>query len=149
MPGVVTIGLDNPWDPQEVSAVTLRKVRTHVARGAFTLMEMLVVVAIIVMLAGLGAWGYMKYLDNAKVQKAKMDCVHISEAVEGYYVQNGTYPSSLQELTQSGNGQKAYLDPKEIIDPAGQQYRYDPNMQSATGKPKISTVILGQEVSNW
>jgi general secretion pathway protein G len=129
--------------------VTFRKVRTNVARAAFTLMEMLVVVAIIVMLAGVGAWGYMKYLDNAKIQKAKMDCVHISEAVEGYYATTGQYPTNLQELTQAGNGQKAYLDPKEIIDPAGQPYHYDPSLQSPTGKPKISTVILGTEVSNW
>jgi general secretion pathway protein G len=129
--------------------VSLRKVRTNVARAAFTLMEMLVVVAIIVMLAGLGTWGYMKYLDNAKIQKAKMDCVHISQAVESYYLATGSYPSSLQELTQAAGGQKAYLDPKEIFDPAGQQYHYDPNVQSATGKPKISTVIIGQEVSNW
>jgi general secretion pathway protein G len=128
--------------------VSLRKVRTNVKRAAFTLMEILVVVAIIVLLAGLGTWGYMGYLERARLNRAKADCVHISEAVETYNLTNGNYPGSLQELTQQTGGMKAFLEPKDIIDPWGKQYSFDPNSQTATGRVKVFTVYNGQEISN-
>jgi general secretion pathway protein G len=130
--------------------VLLRKVRINDPRAAFTLMEMLVVVAIIVMLAGLGTWGYMRYLETARLQKAKMDCVHISQAVEAYNLETGQFPSTLQELTQPVAGRKAFLEQNQLQDPWGKPYNFDPNQQSATGKPKVFTIPPGgQEINNW
>jgi general secretion pathway protein G len=110
-------------------------------------MEVLVVVAIIVMMAGL-ALGMMRYLEMAKVNTAKARANTISTAVEAFNLQMGNYPTTLQELTQPSSGMKAFLEPKDIIDPWGKPYQYDPAVQSATGKVKISTVYNGQEISN-
>jgi general secretion pathway protein G len=129
--------------------VTLRKVRNNAVRAAFTLMEMLVVVAIIVMLAGLSTWGYMRYLETAKASKAKMDCSHISQAVESYNIETGSYPNTLQELTQPQGTKPAYLSEKDLLDPWNRPYSYDPNAKNALGKPKIFTTSSGVEINNW
>ena len=122
------------------------------ARHAFTLMEMLVVVAIIVMLAGLGAWGYMRYLENARESKAKLDVTHIGQAVEAYKVEMGDYPDSLQTLTQPYENKPAPLEAKDIVDPWNQPYVYEPqNLNPATFRPKVysSHPVANGTISNW
>jgi general secretion pathway protein G len=114
-------------------------------------MEMMIVIAIIVMLAGLGAWSYMRYLENARESKAKLDITHIGEAVEIYNSESGDYPENLQILTQPSDGKHAYLEVKDIVDPWGQQYQYEPqNRNPATGRPRISSTHQGgTPIANW
>jgi len=129
--------------------VSLRKVRNKVVRAAFTLMEMLVVVAIIVMLAGLSTWGYMRYLETTKLGKAKMDISHISGAVDAYKSETGDYPPNLQVLLEARDGLPAALEAKDIVDPWGKPYVYDPNTKNPTTfRPKISS-SSAQNLSNW
>jgi general secretion pathway protein G len=122
------------------------------ARHGFTLMELLVVVAIIVMLAGLGTWSYMRYLEGARESKAKLDVTHIGQAVEAYKVDYGDYPDSLQSLTQPLDNKPAALEAKDLVDPWGQAYVYEPqNVNPSTFKPKVysSHQTGGQPISNW
>src|SRR5262245_34485716 len=105
-----------------------RKTTRHAVRGAFTLMEMLVVVAIIVILAGGGTFYYMKYLDEAKVNKAKIAVKTLEQAVEAYYIKHGEYPPTLAALTQRDpDGGKPYMDAEALKTPWNGQYGYDPN----------------------
>ncbi len=69
-------------------------------RSAFTLLEVLVVVAIIVMLAGVGGYYFMQQYEDAKVSKAKADCMGLSTQVETFKLNTGNYPTSLEQLTQ-------------------------------------------------
>jgi general secretion pathway protein G len=122
------------------------------ARHAFTLMEMLVVVAIIVMLAGISAYGYMRYLENAREQTARAQIIHLSQAVEAYKLDMGEYPESLQVLTQPTEGKPAYVEAKELADPWQQPYVYEPqNLNPSTFRPKIysSHPTGGQQIANW
>jgi general secretion pathway protein G len=121
-------------------------------RGAFTLMEMLVVVAIIVMLAGVGAWGYMRYLEQARESTAKLQITHLSEAVEAYKVTEGEYPESLQALTQRTDSKAAALEAKDLLDPWQQPYVYEPqNLNQNTLRPRISSSHQtgGTPLANW
>ena len=129
----------------------LRRLERKAPRPAFTLMEMMVVIAIIVLLAGLGAWSYMAYLERARESKAKLDITHVGEAVEQYNYDAGDYPPDLVTLTQPMEGRHAYLEAKDIVDPWGKQYQYEPqNRNQNTGKPRISTTTPGgQPVANW
>jgi general secretion pathway protein G len=131
--------------------MTVRKLERKDPRTAFTLMEMMIVIAIIVMLAGLGAWSYMRYLESARESKAKLDITHIGEAVEFYNSDNADYPENLQILTQPTEGKHAYLEAKDIVDPWGQQYQYEPqNRSPTTGRPRISSTHQGgQPIANW
>jgi general secretion pathway protein G len=132
--------------------MTLRKVEKKLPRTGFTLMEMMIVIAIIVMLAGLGAWSYMRYLENAKESKAKLDITKIGQAVESYKIDSQTdYPDNLQILTQPTDNKPAYLEAKDLVDPWGQAYQYEPqNRNPNTLRPRISSTHPStQPIANW
>src|SRR5262245_34477532 len=95
-------------------------------RNAFTLMEVLVVVAILVVLAGIGI-GVVYYLDSAKDRLALVQIKNIENAVESYKTLNGVYPDSLEILTEPELDKPAPLSRQQIIDPWNHQYQYDPN----------------------
>jgi general secretion pathway protein G len=95
-------------------------------RGGFTLMEMLVVVAILVVLAGAAVPIYMKYLEDAKWDRAWQDTKTISSVVEAYKLKNGDYPQALQVLATVDATGYAYLEPQSLIDPWKHEYQYAP-----------------------
>jgi general secretion pathway protein G len=126
-------------------------------RGGFTLMEMLVVVAIIVLLAAMAAPIVMGRLDEAKVSRARIDCVQWSKAAEMYKLKYGDWPPNLEALTQPGqDGTQAFMEAKNLLDPWGRQYMYqNPGQHNlATGKPDIYSYGLrvndaSSIVGNW
>jgi len=122
-----------------------------VRRSAFTLMEVLVVVAILVILAGVGGVAYFSYLESANEQAAQLKIHTIEEAASAYRLKHGQFPQDLSVLTQQEEGGgAAMLEPKDLNDPWEQQYQYSPQQQSTTGKPKIFTVSPnGKTISNW
>jgi general secretion pathway protein G len=123
------------------------------ARHAFTLMEMLVVVAIIVVLAGIGGFYLMPQLDKSKEQSAKAQAKVIEQAAQAFYMQNDRFPSSVDELTQPNpnNDNKPYLSPDAILDPWQKKYTIDPNGPNNSGaKPDIYTTSpTGKQIGNW
>ena len=124
-------------------------------RAAFTLMEMLVVVAILVVLAGAAVPIYLNYLDNAKRDRAKVDVQTLQQAIEAYKSEHGQYPQNLQTLTMpdQASGSFATLEQKALIDPWGNPYHFDPSTQHPqTGRPKVySNGPPGRNmiISNW
>jgi general secretion pathway protein G len=114
--------------------------RHAAVRGGFTLMEMLVVVAILVVLAGVAVPIYMNYLENAKKDRAKVDCKTLATAVEAFKLRYGDYPPALATLTQlQPNGDPPTLEPAALLDPWGHEYQYAPVGQhnAAYGKPDV------------
>jgi len=128
-------------------------------RVGFTLMELLVVVAIIVILAGVGGFTFMKTLEDQRVNSAIMKANTIFEAVKAYAIEHdGNYPNSLQDLLQrDGNGKGPYLESADrLLDPWGAQYGYDPSGSIHNGigflvqTPHIFTNTPdGRQVGNW
>ena len=108
-------------------------------RSAFTLMEIIVVVAIILILAGAGIFVYTGVLADTRVNRAKMDVHSIEQAVQTYKVNNGYYPQTLQELTQrQPNNSAALLKPHAIINPWNQPYHFDAGLlHPETGAPLV------------
>jgi general secretion pathway protein G len=120
-------------------------------RAAFTLMEIIVVVAIILILAGAGLLGYQKILEDSKVNRVKLDFKSLETAITAYETNNSTTVHSLHELLTPPTG-KAYCEPGLLKDPWGQDYQYDPNTKSATGKPLIYSAGVpgtGQQIRNF
>lgn len=105
-------------------------------RAAFTLMEVLVVVAILVVLAGIGI-GVYRYLDDSKEKIALAGTKNIETAVVQYQLSNQDWPESLAILTVPTEGKAAYLEQKALYDPWNRPYVYDPTQLSPTGKPLI------------
>jgi general secretion pathway protein G len=116
----------------------IQRRREALARGAFTLMEMMVVVAIIVVLVGASVPIYMNYAENSKIGRVKLDTRNLQGAVQAYSLTHGSFPNSLEDLTQpdSETG-KAVLTHDHLMDPWGQPYVYSPNDVDSTGVPYV------------
>jgi len=61
-------------------------------RNAFTLIELLIVVAIIAILAAIAVPNFLEAQTRAKVSRTKTDMRSISVAIESYAVDNNSYP---------------------------------------------------------
>lgn len=84
----------------------VRRIREADAAGdrGFTLMEVLVVVVIIGILAGIAVPVYMNYRKGAENRSAEADLRSAINAVEQYYTENSNvYPPSVNMVTQSTN----------------------------------------------
>jgi general secretion pathway protein G len=124
------------------------------ARRAFTLMEMLVVVAIIVALSGIGGYYYFAQLDKADETKAKAQVTLISKAVETYMVDHhGQRPGGLEALLAQDEYGGPYIETAEaLVSPWGTPYQYDASGGHHNGrKPDVFVVNLknGKEIGNW
>ena len=73
-----------------------RKV-TRIRRGesGFTLIELMIVIVILAILAGVVLFAVGGVTDTGKVSACKADYSTISTAAEAYYAKHGTYPPDL------------------------------------------------------
>jgi general secretion pathway protein G len=122
-------------------------------RRAFTLLEILIVVAIIVILAGVGVVYLMPQLTKSEEKLAKTKAQNLSQAVEAYKIDNGQYPSDVMVLTQPAealNG-KPYISEEGALDPWGKPYQIDPNGSRNKGaKADVFTVSPdGKTIGNF
>jgi general secretion pathway protein G len=132
--------------------VARRVARTNrlARRAAFTLMEVMVVVAILVILASVGSVAVFKYLEDANESKAKLQIANIETAVKAHKIKNGEFPQSLEVLTVMEGGKPAALDANDIRDPWGKEYQYLPGTTNTKGTPKIMTTTPnGLVIANW
>lgn len=100
--------------------------------AAYTLLELLVVLAILGFLAAIATPQVLKYLDNAKLGAAKTQIGNLSLAVDLYRFDVGHYPTTEQGLealegaptdVESWNG--PYITRgASLIDPWGNAYQY-------------------------
>jgi general secretion pathway protein G len=107
-------------------------------RSAFTLLEVLVVVAILVILAG-GASIYMfRYLEDARADSARNNMGELEKACKNYIAKNGGIPpNSLQELVSPTDGNSPFIDGgmNALVDPWGKQYQFDGSHVDNYGSP--------------
>jgi general secretion pathway protein G len=101
-------------------------------QSGFTLLELLVVLGIIAMLAGLVGPQVMKHMGESKVKAAKVQIEDLAQTLDMYKLDVGGYPTSEQGLNalienpgdiQRWNG--PYLRKSKVpLDPWQQEYKY-------------------------
>ena len=112
----------------------MRSRRVARRRAAFTLIELMVVVLIIGLLAGLVGVRVLDRLSDAKIATAKSQIAMLHEAVKHYRIDTGDYPDpsiGLDALVQEPAGvtgwrKGGYIEAGEVPkDPWGNHYLYD------------------------
>ena len=95
------------------------------AKEGFTLIEILVVVAIIGMLGAVAVPAYMNYLADARISTTRALINNVDVAVKSYNMKHGKYPESLDALTQEqADGSEPLLE-GEPVDPWGNELKYE------------------------
>jgi len=126
--------------------------RTGRVHSGYTLMEMLVVVAIIVVLAGIGGFYLLPQLTNAKEDADLAQTKILDQAVAKYKIDNGEYPPNLEVLAEQRPSGPPYLEPHALEPkslPNG-RYQYDPSGGRNNGmKPDIWVEVEGKQIGNW
>ena len=100
--------------------------------GGFTLLELLVVLAILGLLAAIVAPQVLRYLGTSRTQTAKVQIENVVAALDQYQLDVGHYPSEQEGLdalvtTPAGatNWNGPYLKrPSALTDPWGTKYLY-------------------------
>lgn len=105
---------------------TLRK-HDHHQRG-FTLVELLLVLVILALIAGLVLPGIIGKAESAKAKAASSQISRLSMSVESFYLDTGNTPSSLEDLVNEPSGVTGwngpYIKNSLLKDPWGQPYQY-------------------------
>lgn len=89
---------------------------TRATRGrqaAYTLVELLIVIAVIGALAAIAVPNYLEYKERARIAQAVGDITQIALALEAYHLDNRTFPADLSALRTN-----------ITTDPWGNAYRY-------------------------
>ncbi len=99
---------------KQLTVILMKKALHQISTLGFTLIEVLIVVAILGTLALIGIINYQNYLERAKVAKAKADLRVLEKEIIVYSnINDNGYPDSLQEIGMD-----------KLTDPWGNPYQY-------------------------
>lgn len=115
--------------------------RKRTIRRAFSLVEIMVVLVIIGLLAGLVTINVRGYLVRAKQNAARAEIATITEALESYYTLHDRYPGNergLAALTEPSERMSEPLMRQAPVDPWGRPYQY--NQPGRSGPYEVLTL---------
>lgn len=99
-------------------------------RAAFTLMELMLVMAILIMLAGMGIGAYMQIQNNANSDAASIMISNLENSCKQFRLNTGRFPQKLDDLyIKPGNmtpnqWRGPYIEDQVPRDPWGNEYRF-------------------------
>lgn len=107
-------------------------------RAAFTLIELMAVITIIVILAGLVVTGMGFVTERQAKEKARVQIALISKALEEYKLDNGNYPATTDTATGIGQSNviftTLYLNPINANNAGGGEKVYIAEFDPVTNK---------------
>jgi general secretion pathway protein G len=95
------------------------------SRG-FTLIELMVVITILGLLASITSVGVMKYLKQAKIDRAKMDMRAIVDGIKHYRLRTNKIPASIADMCGPDEDTRDLDRTEPPKDPWGGEYVYTP-----------------------
>ena len=105
--------------------------------SGFTLMEMMIVMVLIVILAGIGLTSYGNSVQRAKEATLKEDLFRMRDAIDQYYADKNKYPSNLDALVSEKYLRAIPVDPFTGDAESWQTTTSDPD----PGNPSLDTGI--------
>ncbi len=113
--------------------------------AGFTLLELLVVLALIVTLASIGMAQYTTSVRRSKEAVLKEDLFRMRDAIDQYYADKNQYPSALDALVTDGYMRKIPVDPFTSSPDTWQTVPAEPDPNNPTAVPGIYDVKSGSE----
>jgi general secretion pathway protein G len=125
--------------------------------AGFTLIELMVVVALISVLAGMGVVLYGTQVKRAREAVLREDLFRMRDAIDQYYADKGKYPASLEALVTDGYLRQIPKDPITNATDTWQTVPSEPDPGDPTAEPGIfdvksgapGTAIDGSPYADW
>jgi general secretion pathway protein G len=121
-----------------------RRSRRHPAAG-FTLIELMVVIALISVLAGMGVVQYRNSVLRTKEAVLREDLFRMRDAIDQYYADKAKYPASLEALVSEGYLRQLPKDPITNSSETWQTIPSEPDPADPTADAGIFDVKSGAE----
>ncbi len=118
-----------------------RSIKT--GNGGWTLIELLIVIALITILAGLAMTQYRNSVTQSKEAVLKTDLFRMRDAIDQYYADKAKYPASLEALVSEGYLRKVPEDPFTGTADTWQTVPAEPDPSNPTQEPGIYDVKSG------
>lgn len=119
--------------------------RNERTRKGFTLVELMIVLAILVMLAAFAVPQLMGVRKNATIRNTQAQVKTFMSVLDTYQVEANEYPTTDQGLwalveqpedyPETSNWTKLIKSEKELVDPWGNEYQYE--LDEGTGEPRV------------
>jgi general secretion pathway protein G len=129
----------------EQKAPPARPLRTMTLSSGFTLMEMMIVMVLIVILAGIGLSVYGTSVQRAKEATLKEDLFRMRDAIDQYYADKNRYPGSLEDLVSEKYLRAIPQDPFTQTADTWQTTMSDPDPSNPSQQSGISNVKSGSD----
>lgn len=131
--------------------------RVRERQDGFTLVELLIVIALISILAAMGVVQYRNSVQSTKEAVLKTDLFRMRDAIDQYYADKNKYPSSLDTLVSDGYMRKIPEDPITQSSTTWQTVPAEPDPANPSSEPGIydvksgapGTSIQGSSYSDW
>jgi general secretion pathway protein G len=123
----------------------------------FTLIEMLIVVTLIVVLAGIGLATYSTSVKRAKEATLKEDLFRLNDALDQYNADKGNWPPDISSLVTAGYIRQVPKDPFTESADTWQTEMSEPDASNPDAPPGIraiksgapGTAMDGTNYSDW
>jgi general secretion pathway protein G len=125
--------------------------------SGFTLIEVMVVMALIVVLASVGLTLYSNSVIRAKESVLKEDLYRMRDSIDQYYADKGKYPATLQDLVSDKYLRAVPVDPFTHSADTWREVPSEPDPNNPTAQPGVydvksgsdQTALDGTKYSEW
>ena len=111
----------------------------------FTLIELMIVMAIIVILAGMATAMYVNSIQRSKEAVLKSDLFRMRDAIDQYYADKNKYPASLEALVSEKYMRAVPVDPFTNTADSWQTTLAEPDPNNPSAEAGIFDVKSGAE----
>ena len=114
--------------------------------SGFTIIELLVVLALISILATMGMAQYRSGVLHAREAVLKTDLFDLRDAIDNYYADKGQYPGSLDALVTDGYVRRIPVDPFTNVADSWQTILSEPDPNNPTAPIGVYDIKSGSEL---